>query len=101
MVRLSRTWETAHRPVAIFGFRQNNVLVSEVGVPASPGDISGDIHLYIERADFRGGRGLTNERGDFLMSTLPVIDPTVAPNTGMAVVPHFVDGGVGSRRFFL
>jgi hypothetical protein len=39
-------------------------------------------------------RGLTNERGDFLMSTLPVIDVTPgAAGRGTVVVPHFADGG--------
>ena len=35
----------------------------------------------------------TNERGEFLMSTLPVIDTTTVPATGTVVVPHFADGG--------
>jgi hypothetical protein len=39
-------------------------------------------------------RGFTNERGDFLMSTLPVIDITPgAAASGTVVVPHFADGG--------
>ena len=39
-------------------------------------------------------RGLINERGDFLMSTLPVIDITPgAAGSGTVVVPHFADGG--------
>jgi hypothetical protein len=46
-------------------------------------------------------RGFTNERGDFLMSTLPVIDTTIAPNTGTAVVPHFADGGGWTTQVFL
>src|SRR2546427_12841350 len=38
-------------------------------------------------------RSLINERGDFLMSTLSVIDTASAPATGTVVVPHFADGG--------
>ena len=38
-------------------------------------------------------RGLTNERSEFLMSTLPVIDTTAPPRNGTGVVPHFADGG--------
>jgi len=38
-------------------------------------------------------RGLTNERSEFLMSTLPVIDTTAPPGSGTVVVPHFADGG--------
>jgi hypothetical protein len=37
-------------------------------------------------------RGLVNERQDFLMSTLPVIDTSAAASTGTVVVPHFSDG---------
>jgi len=46
-------------------------------------------------------RGLTNERQDFLMSTLPVIDTTVAPNGGTVVVPHFSDGGDWTTQILL
>jgi hypothetical protein len=46
-------------------------------------------------------RGLTNERGDFLMSTLPVIDTTVTPANGTIVVPHFADGGGWITQIFL
>src|SRR5207248_5056746 len=38
-------------------------------------------------------RGVSNERGDFLMSTLPVIDLSSPPQSGLVVVPHFADGG--------
>jgi hypothetical protein len=38
-------------------------------------------------------RGFNNERGDFLMSTLPVLDMMAAPTSGTVVIPHFVDGG--------
>jgi sugar lactone lactonase YvrE len=37
-------------------------------------------------------RGLVNERQDFLMSTLPVIDTTDVPASTRVVVPHFADG---------
>lgn len=36
-------------------------------------------------------RGLTNERSQFIISTLPVIDLS-APSTG-SVIPHFAEGG--------
>src|SRR5262245_5035565 len=38
-------------------------------------------------------RGYTNQKGDFLMSTLPVIDTSAPPGTGTVVLPHFADGG--------
>src|SRR5262249_49122837 len=37
-------------------------------------------------------RGRTNERADFLLSTLPVIDLSSTASAS-AVLPHFVDGG--------
>jgi hypothetical protein len=46
-------------------------------------------------------RGFTNERGDFLMSTLPVIDNTIAPNSGTTVIPHFADGGGWTTQVLL
>lgn len=150
--------------IAIFGFRQGNVLVSEVGVPAVPARSSGRLYAEIagsvnaglaianpnsspvtisfqfidaagnsagtgtttiaanqqiaqfldqapfkvyRTATFQGTfsftstlpvavvalRGLTNERGEFLMSTLPVVDTTAVPTTGTVTVPHFADGG--------
>jgi hypothetical protein len=38
-------------------------------------------------------RGFTNERGEFLVSTLPVLDPLVAASTLPVYVPHFAVGG--------
>ena len=46
-------------------------------------------------------RGFRNERNEFLMSTLPVIDTTPAPPTGTAVVPHFSDGGGWTTQILL
>jgi sugar lactone lactonase YvrE len=38
-------------------------------------------------------RGFTNEHGDFLITTLPVVDLGTAPVTTPVVLPHFADGG--------
>jgi len=38
-------------------------------------------------------RSYVNQKGDFLMSTLPVIDTSVPGGTGTVVLPHFADGG--------
>jgi hypothetical protein len=38
-------------------------------------------------------RGLINERGEFLITTLPVADLSTRPATRTIVFPHFVDGG--------
>src|SRR5207248_332651 len=158
--------------VAIFGFRTNNVLVSETGVPATPlltqgriyAEIAGSLDTGVAIANpnsspatinfsftnaagaaagsgsttipansqiaqfldqaplkvytgtsFQGTfnftstvpvgvvalRGLTNERGEFLMSTLPVIDTTATPGTGTVVIPHFADGAGWVTQIFL
>ena len=44
-------------------------------------------------------RGLANERGEFLITTLPV--SSLTPATGQAVFPHFADGGGWSTQFVL
>ena len=158
--------------VAIFGFSNNNVLVSETGVPATPlvnagriyAEVNGPLDTGIAIANpndspatinftftdtggivagsstvtiaakqqiarfldepvfkafvpatFQGTfsftsnapvgvvalRGLTNERGEFLMSTLPVIDPTAMPATGTVILPHYADGGGWTTQIFL
>jgi sugar lactone lactonase YvrE len=46
-------------------------------------------------------RGLINERNEFLMSTLPVIDTTVTSPTGAVVVPHFSDGSGWTTQILL
>ncbi len=38
-------------------------------------------------------RGFTNERNEFLMSTLPVADLSAAVSNSTAILPHFTDGG--------
>ena len=164
--------KTTPTGVAIFGFRSNNVLVSETGVPATPLVTAGRIYAEVAGtldtgiaianpnaspaainftftdtagivagtssttiapnqqiarfldepvfkafvpATFQGTfsftssvpvgvvalRGLTNERGEFLMSTLPVIDPTAPPATGTVILPHYADGGGWTTQIFL
>jgi hypothetical protein len=46
-------------------------------------------------------RGLRNERSDFLMSTLPVIDLGATVSTGISVVPHFADGAGWTSQLLL
>ena len=156
--------------VVIFGVRQNNVLVSETGVPASLPMTSGRIYAevagavntgiaianpysspatinfvltsetgtdlgsgnttippnsqlakfineppYNSGAPFQGTfsftstvsvavvalRAVTNERGEFLISTLPVIDTTVAPNSGIQVLPEYSDGAGWTTEILL
>ena len=45
-------------------------------------------------------RGLTNERGDFLITTLPIADLN-APPTGTITIPHFADGGGWTTQIVL
>jgi len=153
----------------IFGFHQNNVLVSEATVPASPliqngriyAEISatvntglsianpnsreatvsfyftdstgaigngttivpakGQIAAFLDQAPFNGKaplsgtftftssvpvavialRGLTNERGEFLLSTLPVADLSAPLSTAELVFPHFADGGGWTTQIVL
>jgi hypothetical protein len=156
--------------MAIFGFRQNNVLVSEAAVPSSPlissGRIyaevsstvntgvamanpngepvtvnfhftdttgadfgqgstvipaSGQIAKFLNQAPFSGGsalmgtftfnasqpisvvalRGLTNERSEFLITTLPVADLSITPASGGFVFPHYADGGGWTSKLLL
>jgi hypothetical protein len=148
--------------VAIFGFRTNNVLVSEAGVPASPliqsgriyAEVNGPVNTglaianpsgqdaiisffftdqngtnfgsgtttipanrqiagFLNQSPFNGGssvsgtftfnsnvpvgaialRGLTNERSEFLITTLPVSSLSAAPLNNVAFFPHFADSG--------
>jgi hypothetical protein len=44
--------------------------------------------------------GLTNERSEFLMTTLPVVQTGSSP-TGLVVLPHFAVGGGWSTRVLL
>ena len=45
-------------------------------------------------------RGLANEAGEFLMTTLPVA-PLSSASTGMAYFPHFADGGGWTTQVIL
>jgi hypothetical protein len=155
--------------LAIFGFRQNNILITEAGVPATPliqsgriyaevsgsvntglamanpnnqpavvsffftdqnGDFgqgnttipaNGQIAAFLNQSPFNGGssvngaltfnssvpisaialRGLTNEREEFLITTLPVADLTASATTDTMVLPHFADGGGWTTEIIL
>jgi hypothetical protein len=155
--------------LALFGYRQGNVLVSEAAVPASPliqsgrmfAEVNGpvntgvaianpnplpvSINFYITRVDgtasasstttipasgqiatfldqgpfnvvapFIGTftfsssapvsvialRGLVNERSEFLITTLPVVD-LAAPTGQSLMFPHFADGGGWTTQIIL
>jgi len=155
--------------LAIFGFRENGVLVTEAGVPASPLIQSGRIYAEVNgpvntglaianpnsqpatisffftgaNGDFGSGtttipangqtasflnqppfsgpaslsgsftfnssvpisviaiRGYTNERSEFLITTLPVADLAAAPASGAILFPHFADGGGWTTQIVL
>ena len=156
--------------MAIFGYRENNVLVSEAAVPASPlissgrlyAEVSsfvntgvamanpngqpvtvnfhftdttgadfgqgstiipanGQIAKFLNQAPFNGGsalmgtftftasqpisvialRGLTNERSEFLITTLPVADLSITPGSDAFVFPHYADGGGWTTKLLL
>jgi hypothetical protein len=46
-------------------------------------------------------RGFTNERGEFLLTTLPVADLSVAADTEAILFPHFADGGGWTTQILL
>jgi hypothetical protein len=156
--------------LAIFGFRQNNILVSEAAVPATPAftrgriyaevggsvdtgiaianpnltptDVnfnftdlngqdfgagtvtipaSGQIANFLDQSSFHVSppvsgsftfsasqpvavvalRGLTNERGEFLITTLPVADLSAPASTDPILFPHFADGGGWTTQILL
>lgn len=155
------TGSTTPTGVAIFGLRQNNVVVTEAGVPASPlitagriyAEVNGPVNTglaianpnsqaavinfhftdsagndfassattiaanqqvarFLNQDPFNGGavvqgtfsfssnvpvsvvalRGLINERGEFLITTLPLSDLSAATSTSTSFLPHFADG---------
>lgn len=156
--------------LAIFGFRQNGILVTEAGVPASPLIQSGRVYAeinssvntglaitnpssqtatipfyftdsagnnfggglasippngqvvkFLDQSPFNSGtlaggtftfassvpvaaialRGLTNERSEFLITTLPVTDLDAPAPTGTIIFPDFADGGGWSSQLIL
>jgi hypothetical protein len=156
--------------IAIFGFRPNNVLVTEAAVPSSPlissgriyAEVSssvntgvamanpngqpatinfhftdgtgadfgqgstviapnGQIATFLNQAPFNSGasvtgtftftaslpvsvialRGLTNERSEFLITTLPVSDLSAIPVSDQILFPHFADGGGWTTQLLL
>jgi hypothetical protein len=46
-------------------------------------------------------RGTTNERSEFLLTTLPVADLNAAPSFAAALFPHFADGGGWTTQIML
>src|SRR5262249_36270196 len=46
-------------------------------------------------------RGRTNQRGEFLMTTLPVVDLTQPASTDPVFFPHYADGGGWSTQVSL
>ena len=46
-------------------------------------------------------RGVTNERGEFLMTTMPVVDLNGVAPASTQVIPHFADGGGWTTQIVL
>ncbi|HYR83383.1 MAG TPA: hypothetical protein VE422_04815, partial [Terriglobia bacterium] len=156
--------------LAIFGFRQNGVLVTEAAVPASSlmttgriyAEVNGPVNtglafanpsgqtatvsfyftddtgansgagtttipangktsVFLNQAPFNGGssfsgtftfsssvpisaaafRGFVNERSEFLITTLPLIDLSTPPASDSITFPEFADGGGWTTRMVL
>jgi len=82
---------------------------------------NGQIAAFLNQAPFNGGdmvqgtfsfaasapvsvialRGLTNERGEFLVTTQPVVDTSAIPATGATALAHFADGGGWTTQVIL
>ncbi len=163
------TGSTTPSGLSIFGFRQNNVLVTEAGVPASTvvqsariyAEVNGPVNTglaianpnstaatltffftnstgnlgtgtytipansqvakFLNEAPFSSPstftgtftftstvpvavialRGLTNERGEFLITTLPVVNLADSASTSAYAFPHFADGGGWTTQVIL
>jgi len=162
------TSNTTPAGMAIFGFRQNNVLVTEASVPAAGlvqsgrifAEVNGPVNTglaianpngqdasisfyftdssgnnfgqgsttiaaygqtahFLNEAPFNGGaslfgsltftssvpvavvaiRGFSNERSEFLITTLPVVD--MSNPSPASVLPHFADGGGWTSQIVL
>jgi len=165
---LPNAGSTSPSGLAIFALRQNGVLVTEAGVPASPSVQTGRIYAEVndtvntglaianpnpqdatvnfyfsdQTGNFGNGtatvpaggqisgfldqepfkapsfigtltfsssvpvavvalRGFYNERREFLLTTLPIVDLGVAAATGTVVLPHFADGGGWTTQIVL
>ena len=164
------TGNTTPTGIAIFGFRQNNILVTEAGVPASPlltagriyAEVNGPVNTglaianpnnqtanitfhftntagvdfgtsstaipanrqiasFLNEAPYNGGaslqgtfsftsdvpvsvialRGFTNERGEFLITTLPVTDVSASTTADVSYLSQFADGGGWTTQIVL
>src|SRR5262249_20128580 len=101
------------QPVTVsFYLTDNNGAVTQGATTVSA---NSQIAAFIDQAPFNAGtsfkgsltftasapvavvalRGRTNERSEFLITTLPVVDLSAAPATGGSgvVFPHYADGG--------
>jgi hypothetical protein len=100
------------QPATISFFLTNALGIdSPVGVANVPAN--GQIAKFLNEAPFNSGtniqgtftfssdipvsmialRGYTNERSEFLLTTLPVIDLAGAVPAGIQILPHYADGG--------
>ena len=70
--------------------------------PEIPTPFSGVLRITSAGSQFAvvGLRGRTNERGDFLMTTIPPTNESVTP-TAPAFFPHIADGSGWSTQFIL
>jgi TonB family protein len=94
---------------------------NDFGAGATVIPANGQISKFLDQSPFNGGtnihgafsfssnvpvsvialRGFINERNEFLMSTLPVIDTSPAAPTTAVTLPHFADGGGWTTQIVL
>jgi hypothetical protein len=108
------------RPATMsFSFTDGAGRHSATGTAIIPAN--GQMAKFLNQAPFNGGdnisgtlsfssdipisvvalRGFVNERNEFLMSTLPVLDMDSPASTGSTVLPHFVIGGGWTTQVIL
>ena len=70
--------------------------------PSLPSNFQGILRMSSSNTlSLAGLRGRTNERSDFLISTVPPIEEVTQGSAGQVVFPHFVDAGGYTTEFII
>jgi hypothetical protein len=72
------------------------------GLAALPASFQGVLRVSSSASiSVIGLRGRYNERGDFLITTIPSVNEAAPPSTGPLIFPHFADSGGYTTQFIL
>lgn len=92
VVTVGRSSLEPGRHMACYIDQLQDVMAADFELPADFGfgslDLEADQPISVVAL-----RGITNQRGDYLMTTTPVADLSQPPATGPIYFPHFADGG--------